>query len=307
MENYDCFGNYFKEDKLVEGFSHHTYTDRYCLGEGSHIYKRINLEKRDILKKNPCNNCWCKNNEKFDKLDNHHKYLYCKKGMRSDKDIAKVIEEVKNKIKKYDRIMLLKKNLQKIENNEKFIKQIEDGKVKDVNEKELNVTFNKSKSITENLIKYDKLIEDKKKNLEQKLEKALDEEEEQEEKDIISEQKEIDEMNKKEIDLIRKSSDNIINEITKLKLTEQEKSMSIIKLNEELEEELVEIKRLKKLFTDNKDNLMETKNLLFKCNNVMAGKLVCPNYNITFFVILALMIIFVGYIYMNHYDKVFTF
>jgi len=213
----------------------------------------------------------------------------------------------KNKIKKYDRIMLLKKNLQKIEDNEKFIKQIEDGKVKDVDEKELNVTFNKSKSITENLVKYDKMIEDKKKMLEQKLEKVLDEEEEQEEKDIISEQKEIDEMNKKEIDMIRKSSDKIVSEITKLKLTEQEKSMSIIKLNEELEEELVEIKRLKKLFTDNKDNLMETKNLLFKCNNVMAEKLVCPNYNITFFVILGLMIIYVGYIYLNHYEKVFSF
>lgn len=307
MENYDCFGNYNKDDKIIEGFSHHTYTDRYCLGEGSNIYKRINLEKKNLQKKNPCNSCWCKNKEKFIKLDNHHKYLYCKKGMNSNEKISKTIDDNKKKIKKYEKILFLKKKLERIENNQKFFKDIEEGKIKDVDENELNLTFNKSKSITENTLKFDKLIKEKKKKLEDKLVLVLDEEEEQEEKDIISEQKEIDDMNKKELILIRKNSDKIIKDITELKLNEQEKSMNLISLNEELEEELIEVKRLKKLFTDNKDNLMETKNLLFKCNNVVAEKLDCPNYNTTFFAILIVMIMYVGYMYIYHFDKVFSF
>ena len=307
MENYDCFGNYYKDDKIIEGFSHHTYTDRYCIGEGSHIYKRVNLEKKDLLKKNHCNSCWCKNKEKFKKLDDQHKYLYCKKGMKSNENIANTIDERKTKIKKYEKILFLKKKLEKIENNQNFFKDIEDGKIKEVDDKDLNLTFNKKKSMTENTLNYDKLIKEKKKKLEDKLVIVLDEEEEQEEKDIISEQKEIDDMNKKELILIRKNSDKIIKDITELKLNEQEKSMNLINLNEELEEELVEVKRLKKLFTDNKDNLMETKNLLFKCNNVVAEKLDCPNYNITFFAILIVMIMYVAYMYLNYYDKVFSF
>lgn len=307
IENYDCFGNYYKDDKIVEGFSHHTYKDRYCIGESANIYKRINLEKRDILKKNPCNSCWCKNKDKYEKLDNLHKFLYCKKGEKYDGDLAMKIKEVNSKIKKYDRILLLKKSLEKLERDEKLIKDLESNKIKNVDESEFKDSIEKTKKLDKELINLDNFLENKKKSLIENLDRVLDEQEDQEEKDIMEEKKEIDELNKKEIDDIRKNSDKVIAEITKLKLTEQEKSMTIIKLKEELEEYIVEIGKLKKMFTGNKDNLMETKNLLFKCENTREEKLDCPNYNITFFIILFVMILYTGYVYINFYDKIMMF
>ena len=306
MEKYDCFGNYYN-DKLIEGFSHHTYTDRYCVGETPNIYKRVNLEKRDILKKNPCNSCWCKNKDKFKSLDNHHKYLYCKKSESSNGDIIMKMNDIKNKIKKYDRILLLKRSLEKLNNDEKLLNELKKDKVNNIDDKEIKNSIDKNSDKSKKLLALDNEIRNKKNLLSEKIDKILDDEEEQEEKDIISEKKEIDELNKKEIENIRKKNDDIIAEITKLKLTEQEKSMIIIKLKEEIEDQIIEINKLKKKFTGNKDNLMETKNLLFKCENRKVEKLICPNYNIIFFTILVTMIIYMIYMYLNFYDRLFVY
>ena len=78
--------------------------------------------------------------------------------MKSNENIANTIDERKTKIKKYEKILFLKKKLEKIENNQKFFKDIEDRKIKEVDDKDLNLTFNKKKSMTENTLNYDKLI-----------------------------------------------------------------------------------------------------------------------------------------------------
>lgn len=306
MEKYDCFGNFYESEKdLIEGFSYHTYKDRYCVDSNPYLYKRVNIDKRDILKKNNCNDCWCKDKDKFKKLDNKHKYIYCKKGKNFNKTIKNKLEEMNNKINKYNKILELKKKLEKYNNDFILINDIENNKVSEVSDEKIlplvknyALLKNEEELLENNLIK-------KKSEISIEIDKLVEKEEKDEEEDIDKELKDIESSNLKELNKIRKKSNDLIEEMSKLKLEEQEKTMNIIRIREELDSDLEEINKLKKIFTDNKNNLMEAKNLLHTCKNKTEELINCPTYNILFFSILALMILYCISIYSIYGDRLF--